>query len=312
MNEGPLPNLLVAGVPKSGTGSLFAYLSQHPDICPADQKEVGYFNYYNPLRYDGQPPPVEEYTRHFAHCGTQRYRFEATPTYSYGGAPVIEAIRRVLPEPRIILSLRNPVDRLWSAYTFQRELGNITKLPSFPEYVRVCAETKRTAADLIPRDHLHGLYIGFYANYVPLWLDAFGEDIKIIFTEDLARDPYAVMSGVFGWLGIDTDVSELNLAPRNTTNHPRSTRFAKVAYSVKRSVDRRHLLPRSLRDSVRRLYWRANAGSSPGRLEPEMRQQVEAIYRDSNLATAAALTAHGYRHLPAWLRSVESAQQPAD
>src|SRR5680860_1846194 len=71
MASGRLPNLLVAGVPKAGTGSLFAYLSQHPDICRADEKEVGYWNYYNPRRHSGAPPPLDDYRKHFAACGSR-------------------------------------------------------------------------------------------------------------------------------------------------------------------------------------------------------------------------------------------------
>ena len=56
--------------------------------------------------------------------------------------------------------------------------------------------TKRTAADLVPRDHLHGLYIGFYGEYVPLWLNAFDDAIRVLFVEDMARDAEGVMSGV--------------------------------------------------------------------------------------------------------------------
>ncbi len=302
MAAGRLPNLLVVGVPKAGTGSLFAYLTQHPEICGSDEKEVGYFNYFNPLRHSGEPPPIETYAEHFAHCGPQRYRFEATPTYSYGGTPVIQAIQRVLPQPKVILALRDPVDRLWSAYTFQRELGNLTHLKTFEEYVAVCERTRREAADLVPRDHLHGLYIGFYSNYVGHWLDAFGADLRIVFTEQLAADPAPVMAAVFGWLGIDTDVlPQLDLARRNKTNYARSTRIAGVAYAVKRSADRRNLLPPAVRDRLRRVYQRVNSGRMSERLEPEVRRHLEDVYRPSNRETRDALLAHGYRDLPAWL-----------
>lgn len=301
MGAGRLPNLLVVGVPKAGTGSLFAYLTQHSDVCAADEKEVGYFNYYNPLRHSGEPPPIESYARHFAHCGSQRYLFEATPTYSYGGAPVIETIQRVLPEPKVILSLRNPVDRLWSAYTFQRELGNNPHLKTFAEYVEVCERTKRRAADLVPRDHLHGFYIGFYENYVPLWLDAFGPNVKVIFTEELAADPAPVMADIFDWLAIDTDVNEMDLGRRNQTNYARSTRVAGLAYAVKRSADKRNLLPAGIRDPLRRAYQRVNSGQLSERLEPDVRRHLEDDYRSSNRATRGVLVAHGYRNLPAWL-----------
>jgi len=301
---GRLPNILVAGVPKAGTNSLFAYLAQHPEICPADEKEVGFFNYYNPRRHSGEPPPVESYMRHFAHCGQQRYAVEATPTYSYGGAPVIEAVRSVLGRPRIIISLRNPVDRLWSAYAFQRTLGNITGLQSFDEYLSACEQRRRDGADLVPGDHLHGLYIGYYADYIGGWLEAFGDELRIVFADELARDPAGVVDGLFRWLDLDPTVATaVDLAPRNTTKHARSPRVAKLVFSLKRSTDRLGLLHPAVRRPLRRVYERINAGELPERLTPQTRQRVEDLYRESNAATAQILTAHGYRDLPGWLNA---------
>lgn len=312
MGGGRLPNLLLVGVPKSGTGSLFAYLSQHPDICPSDEKEVGYFNFFNPRRNQGSPPPIEVYQRHFDHWRDERYAFEATPTYSYGGQPVIDAIRATLPAPKVMLTLRNPVDRMWSAYTFQRELGNFTRIRSFEEYVDVCEQRRRDGSALVPRDHLHGLHIGFYADYVPLWLEAFGADIRVVFAEDLAVDPGRVMRGVFEWLGVDASVAdEMDLARRNTTNHPRSVRAAHVAYSVKRRAQRMRVLPPRLSKSLHRLYLLANKGERPGQMAPGTRRRLEGIYRESNRDTGRTLTAHGYADLPAWLRSAAGAEPRA-
>lgn len=313
MTTGPLPNLLVVGVPKAGTGSLFAYLSQHPDICGADEKEVGYFNFYNPRRHTGTPPPLAEYRRHFAHCRSERYAFEATPTYSYGGRPVIEAIASSLPAPKIVLSLRDPVARLWSAYTFQRELGNLGRFRSFEEYVVACEQRARDGSDLVPHDHMHGLYIGYYADYVPLWLEAFGADIKVVFADDLASAPAAVVSGLFEWLGVaPLDGSELDVTRRNPTHHPRSIRLAKAAYSLKRSVERAGLLPAPVRASLKRAYARANSGQAPGTMSAATRDHLTTLYRESNAATARALQEHGYEALPAWLAaSTGSRQEPA-
>lgn len=303
MGSDRLPNLLVIGVPKSGTGSLWGYLSQHPDICPADEKEIGYFNYYNPRRHTGSVPPLEDYLRHFAGWGAQRYAFEATPTYSYGGRPVIDAVQNVLGSPRIILSLRNPVDRLWSAYTFQRELGNLPQFRTFEEYLAACEQRKRDGSDLVPRDHLHGLYIGRYANYVPLWLDAFGDDIRVIFQDDLKRDAHAVLRQLCRWLGIDEQVvASMDLAPRNRTQHPRSIRAAKLAYDLKRAAERHRVLPGAVKTAAKRLYQRANAGHPPEGMNPEVRRHVEDLYRESNELTAKSLLAHGYAALPSWLQ----------
>jgi hypothetical protein len=301
---GRLPNLLVVGVPKAGTGSLFAYLTQHPEICGADEKEVGYFNYFNPRRHTGPTPGLEVYRQHFAHVNGERYAMEATPTYSYGGQPVIDAIKENLPGVKVVISLRDPVQRLWSAYTFQRELGNIPHLRSFGDYLAACEQRSRDGSDLVPHDHHHGLYIGYYADYVPLWLDAFGGDIRVVFADDLAADPAAVVRTLLGWLDLDPGtVAALDLARRNRTHHPRSTRAARVAYQVKRAGDRLGLLPSGVRSPLRRLYLRANEGRLPESMMPEDRAHATELYRESTQQTARALQSHGYGQLPGWLRT---------
>jgi hypothetical protein len=303
VTEGRLANLVIAGVPKAGTSSLFTYLAQHPDVCGSDVKETGYFNHYNPRRHTGPPPPIETYTRHFAHGRGERYALEATPTYSYGGRPVATAIRTVLGQPKVIILLRDPVERLWSAYTFQRSLGNITGIHSFEHYLDVVEKRRADGADLVPGDHLHGLYIGCYANYIGVWLDEFGDDLRIVFTEDLRRAPAAVLERLCGWLDIDTDVvASLDLSARNVTQHPRSTRLARMAHALKRRSDRLALLPPPARERLRHTYLRLNAGRLTEDLDPALRRRVEDLYRPSTEATAQLLAAHGYRDLPEWLR----------
>jgi hypothetical protein len=300
---GRLANLVIAGVPKAGTGALFAYLAQHPDVCGSDEKETGYFNHYNPRRHSGPPPAVESYARHFAHCSGERYLLEATPTYSYGGKPVVAAIRAVLDRPKIILLLRNPTERLWSAYTFQRSLGTLGGIGSFEQYLDVVRERRRDADDLVPRDGLSGLYIGFYAEYLADWLDEFGdEDLRIVFAEDMRRDARDVVVGLCAWLGIDTDVvASLDLGARNVTRHPRSTRLAESVNSLRRGSVMA-LAPPAVRSTLRRAYLRVNSGGQLAeRLDPALRRQVDDLYRASNQDTAAMLAARGYRDLPAWL-----------
>jgi hypothetical protein len=298
--NGRLPNLLVVGVPKAGTGSLFAYLSQHPDVCGSDEKEVGYFNFFNPRRHTGPPPPLDDYRAHFAHCAGERYAVEATPTYSYGGRPVIDAIQATLPAVKVVISLRDPVQRLWSAYTFQRELGNEQR--PFGAYLDACEGRSRDGSDLVPHDHHHGLYIGYYTDYVPLWLDAFGPDLKVVFADELSGDPGTVMRDLFRWLDLEDTVA-VDLAVRNRTHHPRSTRAARLAYSVKRAGERWGLLPGGVRGRLRRVYLRANEGSPPAAMSEEDRRRAEELYRESTEETARVLSAHGYTRLPAWLRA---------
>src|SRR3712207_9448996 len=64
-----LPNLIIAGVGKGGTTSLFRYLGQHPQVCASRVKELRYFQ---SLRYGEPMAPLDQYTRHFAHWNGQR------------------------------------------------------------------------------------------------------------------------------------------------------------------------------------------------------------------------------------------------
>ena len=98
-----LPNLLLAGIGKAGTTSLFWHLSQHPDICASRVKEPRYFLALseNDEDAEGVPAPLETYTALFDRCGSRRYAMEATPHYFHGGARLIDGLKRTLPDPRI-------------------------------------------------------------------------------------------------------------------------------------------------------------------------------------------------------------------
>jgi hypothetical protein len=120
--QGRLPNLLIIGVTKAGTTSLFSYLAQHPDICASRRKETEYFS---PLRTtpSSRLAPLDDYRRNFRHCQGQRFALEATPNYWYGAQQMVAAVERTLDDPHVVISLRDPVDRFWSEYRFMRSKG---------------------------------------------------------------------------------------------------------------------------------------------------------------------------------------------
>jgi hypothetical protein len=295
-----LPNLLVVGVPKAGTGSLFSYLRQHPDICPATEKEVGFFSPL--LTPNGVLQAPELYTKYFAHCSRQRYRLEATPNYCLGGHRVLQAIKHTLGDPRIIISLRDPVDRLWSAYTFQRSLGHLGAVQSFEQYLSVCEEQRQGGHNIIVKGHFNGVSIGFYGDYLQRWLDAFRDDIKVIFMDDLSTSPDVVVMGICRWLGIDDHVAaSFDYASRNKTAHPRSVLVSKAVFGVKERSERWLKLHPAMRAALRKAYLRFNTGKLEEQLQLPTRQRVEELYRESNLAVASMLRARGHDHLPRWL-----------
>jgi hypothetical protein len=207
----------------------------------------------------------------------------------------------VLGRPRIIISLRDPADRLWSAYTFQRSVGNNVRIGSFEQYVATLEQRYREGIQPVPRDGLHGLRIGFYADYLGDWFDEFGDDVRVVFVEKLRRDPRTEIAVLFDWLGIDTEVAtSLDLGPRKVTEHPRSTLLAATARTVKRRSKR--FLPSAAQRGLQRAYLQLNGGGElTEQFDPAVRRHVEELYRASNQTTARMLAERGYGDLPEWL-----------
>ena len=113
-----MPNLLIAGVTKAGTTSLFSYLVQHGDVCGSTLKETEYFSKL--LYPDHELAPRRDYERYFRHCGSERYVLEATPNYWYAGGRLLDATEDVLAKPHYIISLRDPIERFWSDFTYMK------------------------------------------------------------------------------------------------------------------------------------------------------------------------------------------------
>lgn len=294
-----LADLLVIGVPKAGTSSLFSYLAQHPDICASTKKETDFFS---GLSADGRSGPVTDYERFFAHRTTERFALEATPSYCYQGPLLRQAIRTTLGAPRLVLVLREPVERVWSAYTFQRSLGHLSGVDSFDAYISACEQERRTHPSILEQGFLKGLSIGMYGDYVPAWVEMFGPDLRVLFFDDLRADPPGVVRDLCTWLGIDADVAgSFSYGARNPTVHPRSVAAARGA-AVARDLSHRFLgAAPGLRRKLRGTYLRLNAGSIEERPSAEMREHLAQIYEASNRATAEALLRHGTEPLPAWL-----------
>jgi hypothetical protein len=112
-----LPNFLILGAQKSGTSSLARWLKRHPDVFIPPQKELHFFTKH--VRDD------DAYRAAFASV-RQHAVGEATPDYLYD-PNVPGAIQRLLGEDvRLVVVVRNPIDRAYSHYWHARRLGIVT------------------------------------------------------------------------------------------------------------------------------------------------------------------------------------------
>ena len=173
-----LPNLVIAGVNKAGTTSLFDYLASHPEICASAIKETGFFL---PCRYSNEKlAPLNEYKSLFR-CQGERIIMEATPGYFYGGTGLASKIYTTLPGVRIVIILREPLSRLISFFHFMKNMLLVDKDMSLNEYILRC--TKLSEAELKERNKnkFFGVEGGCYSKYLPDWQKQFGANLKIFF-----------------------------------------------------------------------------------------------------------------------------------
>lgn len=300
MTQNRLPNLIIAGLGKAGTTSLFWYLSQHPDICASKVKEIRYFL---PLTEgDGILRPLDEYARHFDHCGSEAFRLEASPQYFHGGKPIIDAIRRTLDHARIIVILRDPVQRLWSTYRFVKSrMGPVPASLTFDEYVARCEKVRENRQPLsrenAPYWTLSG---GFYVEHLDQWLDAFGDDIRILFFESMVADPPSMVGDVCRWLGIDDRcVESFNYSQENRTIEFRSKTLQRIALAL--NSERLLGSRRVLKAPLRGIYYAVNKRRQQERMAEGTKLRLQQIFADGNAALATDLRERGYTDLPAWL-----------
>jgi len=295
----PLPNLIIAGVTKAGTTSLFNYLAAHPQVCPSTVKEPGFFSVD---RRPGPLPPLESYAELVSACSEARYRMEATPHYWIGREPVIAAIARTLERPRIIIILRDPVARLWSLFTFYKSRGIIDLDEAFPARVEAWeAEHAEYEAGL--RERPSALTSSQYVRFLQPWLDAFGDDLRIVFAEHLAAQPTATVASLYRWLELDSDLAANQSFERhNSTVVPRNQALAQAARALARRTNYAFRNYPAVRAVLRHGYHRVNSKEQVERMGDRERARLQQWFVEPNRALGELLSEHGYADLPEWAR----------
>ncbi len=208
-----LPDFVIIGAAKGGTTSLYGWLSEHPYVWPASQKEVHYFDYnsYRGLDWYRRHFPLERNRAEFAAThGRPFLTGEASPSYiSHQWAP--ERLARALPGAKLLVALRNPVDRAYSQFQMTRR-EHEEPLESFidaveAEEVRLAPELARCTADRRYNSWPIGcwsyLLRSRYADQLERWFALFGrEQFHVLTLEDLASDAQRAMDGVHEFLGL--------------------------------------------------------------------------------------------------------------
>jgi hypothetical protein len=199
-----LPDYIIAGAAKAGTTSLWAYLKEHPQVDAPITKEIAYFdvNFHRGIDWYRMHYPLAA-TREGVQTG------EATPYYLYHPhAP--RRIAQVTPRAKIVMLLRNPVDRAFSHY--QLKVKRRQEPLTFEQAIE--AEPQRLAGQVnqLLRDdryysQAHDRYSyldrGHYAEQIERWQSFFpAEQILILDAADLFKRTAETYDQVLDFLGL--------------------------------------------------------------------------------------------------------------
>jgi hypothetical protein len=258
-----LPNFIIGGAPKSGTSSLYYWLSAHPDVCSSRAKETFFFH-DKVNRFNEKANCIEhglgEYETHFSHCQGHKVVFEASAPYIFQSNALRE-IPQLNSSPKVLFILREPSARLLSKYRYNRyKLHNTTV--TFESY---CSDR----SDFPGGKHYRE---GVYSTYLSAWKDALGSDrLKVMTFEHLMTKPESFMQELCDFLAIPSHFYDQYSFPKhNETFATRSGVIHKFA------VDLLPWVPQSWVQRLAPIYQGMNRSKMPT-VSTDERQVVDRL-----------------------------------
>ena len=198
-----LPNLLIVGAAKSATTSLHNYLKQHPEIFMTEHKEPHFLinSQIGESRIHNAVITLDEYKKMFETENTHMYKGEASVMYLAFPDFSIKSIQKYLTKDvKIIIMLRNPIDRAFSGYLHNLRY-NPAEYLSFEEAIESSEYRYHQHMDMTPDTRY--LYIGEYYSQVKAFMNAFKENVHIVFYDDYVRDIDLCLDNIFDFLELE-------------------------------------------------------------------------------------------------------------
>jgi hypothetical protein len=281
-----MPNFFVVGAARASTTSLNRYLSQHPDIFIPPGKEMHIFAAEHcPSTGPGDEGmnrlvigDEEQYTRLFAGVAGEKAIGETSPFYLCLPGTA-ERIAQAIPEAKIIMILREPVDRTYSAYMHLIREGRETL--SLEEGLSREAERKQQGFE--PMWWYKELSL--YYSQVKRYLEVFGpKQVKVLLYEEFYAHPEQGLRDVFAFLGVKEDIAIDTSVRYNPAGEVRArrlytfmTNFIRNPNAVERRI--KSFIPRKVRS-----VWATKAVSMlvrPVPIEPQVHMQLKADFAEN-------------------------------
>ena len=248
------PNVFVIGAAKSGTTTLVAKLGRHPGVFVPALKEPFYFafpetkpNWTGPGDPNGMPVyRLNEYLALYEQAKDKPVRIDGSTVYLYDPAVPARIAQRI-PDAKIIVMLRHPVDRAYSAFLHVRGRTTSEKA-DFAE--ALSKEASRITAGY---EHLwHYRAMSRYSSQLKRWYEHFpSSSIRVHLYDNLVDRPRELYADICAFLNLDTSLLQLDEERENVSAVPRNIALKKLMLGrspLKKAIAR--ILPLSWRRSI--------------------------------------------------------------
>jgi hypothetical protein len=284
------PNFFIVGAAKAGTTSLYYYLDEIPGVYMSKVKEPYYFSPNYIQLYPGETvTDKEEYLRLFENARGYTAVGEASPSYLWDpDSPRL--IHQAVPTARIIIMLRDPIERAFSHYLMDVKFGAHDKKSSFYHDLMRSHKSQEKIYDNL---RLH-VEFGMYYEQLKRYFDEFGrQQVKVIIYEEFIQHPEQTVNDVLAFLGVNYTLTGIKKQhnPYSVARSPLSVWvFSLFRWLRARGIKTSKLttlLPFSLTWSLEEKLLFKKAQKP--KMEPEAFRFLQEIYHDNVLSLQSLL-----------------------
>lgn len=271
-NDMNKPNFFIVGAPRCGTTSLAENLSRHPEVFLPEVKEPFYF--VKGVRFND----YAEYLALFDKAGGAKAIGDASTGYLFDrNAP--REIKKLYPDARIIIMLRNPVDMSFSHWRYVRISGD--EKMGFEESISDEQRAYRHTEEFKKSVYWHGFFLhldkALYHDQVKRYFDVFGpERVKVYIFEDFIRDQAASYRDIYSFLGVD---------PVFRQEFKKSNEGGEIRFSALQNIiHHRHpflkrIVPIKFRIKARKTLRLLNTRKGKSEMNPQTRARLQEFFR---------------------------------
>ncbi len=279
-----LPNFLIVGAAKSGTTSLYSYLSMHPDIYMSEKNKEPYFLTgldFNEIDNSKGPygvnvvKSIEDYKKLFSHYHGEKAIGEASVGYLYFYNETIMNIKKYLTNPKIIIVLRNPIDRAYSNYL--HHVRDLYEEESFDVALK-CIDERMEKNYWWGYDYIGA---GMYSNQIKAYLENF-KNVKIVLFDDLIADTDGEIKKILMFLEVDSNIKLDTSKRMNASGVPKNRRLQRFLHrpNIFKSIVK-VLLPKNTKEKLRSMISKKNLNKV--KMEHETKEYLREVFKDDIL-----------------------------